>query len=266
MDLVASSSTTSTDRLLGLPAELRDWIITLVVRRHGNYEPITAETLSRDATESAFSLTNEQLSTEYAITPSLPALALTCRQVYSEVAAVFYRENMFKLSLHTYHAATNFRAGPKVFSEWIFCPTRSKMHRKAMVASLSLISLAFPLSSWASDTARNMMSMGDLQRPFLHVSLGKGGDVRVDFTSKLQRRCTCQLDKMMLWCNEGLEDRKTEGGNKKAPNGLVAYVLELESLLLEPGFEDKYFESASKCCTCIEREREREPEAKKLSA
>jgi hypothetical protein len=97
----AEEKPTQKGPLFSLPAELRDYIITLAVSEQ---EPIPAYISKRtvrrkQCQHQKYNQDNNthhdcnRLVHEYSISPRLPALALVSVHTYNEVSAIFYREN-----------------------------------------------------------------------------------------------------------------------------------------------------------------------------
>ncbi|KAK5167067.1 WW domain binding protein 4 [Saxophila tyrrhenica] len=186
-----SPSVHSLDRLFGLPAELRDCIFTLAVK---DSEPIIADVLPHDAAlNGKLSETNSNANIEYAICPTLPPPALTCRQAYAEVGAVYYRVNTFRFRLHTNHTNYQTFTAHKTFREWLDRPTRRPEHRKLIVNNIRQVNIVFRLSHMDEKGGVQVYDMFDPTTDASRLSRDKSGLVHLHLHPELAGRCICPL-------------------------------------------------------------------------
>lgn len=204
---------------------------------------MTSLTVVRNGNNTNTNIPGSYTGTQRAIYPTLPPLARTCRQAYTELAANLYHENIFVFRLHA--SDGTIVTSTKAFEKWLNCPTRAPAHRAAIVANLAHVKLVF-LLRYCTDLDLLDADLGGCRDASIEVkNEPDGGCVSVNADRKLSR-CRCnvvQAAKTYVFQNTVSEAAQQ--------NRVIEYISGVEEFVYRTGFED-LMPDVRKCETCRE--------------
>ena len=161
--------------LQSLPAEMRDRIYAFAVTED---RPIIGRIAKRQTV--AETDTRFRIDTKALVLPTLPNAALTCRQAYQEVSAVFYRENTLI-----------FDAQEAKFEDWV-----AYLDRQEVIVQTKLQNLILQFDVYCVHTGK-VDAFG-----YVEAKMASRSRLEVQFGGALATRCVCNLEKMVAVAND----------------------------------------------------------------